>query len=272
MDSKTILITGATDGIGKQTAKKLAQMGHTIIVHGRNEVKVNKTIEEIQNETGNDKIHACVGDFTSLKQVRNLVEELKKRFDCLDVLINNAGDYMQKYVLTEDGYETTFQVNHLSHFLLTNLVMDLIKNSSEGRIINVSSIAHQSADFDLKNLNSEKYFSPYNAYAVSKFANILFTKMLAKKLSNTNITVNSLHPGVINTKLLRAGFNIIGDVVERGAETPLYLATSEEVKNITGEYFIDKKVTRSHSQTYNENLWSKFWDISKQMVNLDSSI
>lgn len=272
MESKTILITGSTDGIGKHTAIKLAKLNYKIIIHGRNELRVFKTVEELKKETGNNDIHTCVADFSSLKQVEELAKNLKERFDCLDILINNAGIYMQKFVLTEDGYETTFQVNHLSHFLLTNLIIDLIKKSSQGRIINVSSIAHQSADFDLENLNGEKYYSAYNAYAVSKFANILFTKMLAKELFPLNITVNALHPGVINTKLLRAGFNITGDSPEKGAETPVYLATSDEVKDITGEYFIDKKISKSHPQTYNENLWLKFWELSSQMVKLDKFI
>lgn len=272
MENKIILITGSTDGIGKQTAIDLANIGHKIIIHGRDKIRVEKTIEEIKRQTGNNNIDSCSADFTSFKQVRKMAEDIKNRFERLDVLINNAGIYMKELILTEDGFETTFQVNHLSHFLLTNLLIDLIKKSEHGRIINVSSIAHQSADFDLENLNGERYFSPYNAYAVSKFANILFTKMLAEKLSDTNITVNALHPGVISTKLLKAGFNISGDSVKKGAETSVYLSVSNDVKDISGEYFINKRIERSHSLTYDKKLLKNFWNISAQMTGLDNLI
>lgn len=272
MERKTILITGSTDGIGKQTAIELANLGHKIIIHGKDKNKVEETIAEIKQQTGNNNVDYCLADFSSFQQVKKMAKEINERFENLDILINNAGVYMKERILTEDGFETTFQVNHLSHFLLTNLLTELIKKSEEGRIINVSSIAHQSADFDLNNLNGEKYFTPYNAYAVSKFANILFTKMLAEKLSNANITVNALHPGVISTKLLKAGFNITGDSVKKGAETSVYLAVSKEVKNISGEYFINKKIERSHPLTYDKNLLVNFWDISAQMTGLDNFI
>lgn len=270
MEQKNILITGSTDGIGKQVAIELARLGHRIILHGRNISKVNQTAKEINELTNNSKLEEYVADFTSFKEVKEMVLKLKNKFDCIDVLINNAGVYMNKKIITEDGYETTFQVNHLSHFLLTNLLIDLIKSSSQGRIINVSSIAHQSADFDLENLNGEKYFSPYNAYAVSKFANILFTKKLAEYLNETKITVNALHPGVISTKLLRAGFNISGASVKKGAETPVYLAISPEVENISCEYFIDKRIEKTHPDTYNKFLLTEFWNISAKMVGLDN--
>ncbi len=272
MERKTILITGSTDGIGKQTAIELAHLGHKIIIHGKDRNRIDKTAEEIKKQTGNNNIECCLADFSSFRQTIKMAEEIKNKFEYLDVLINNAGIYMKERILTEDGFEKTFQINHLSHFLLTNLLLEFIKNSKQGRIINVSSIAHQSADFDLENLNGEKYFSPYNAYAVSKFANILFTKTLAEKLSNTNVTVNALHPGVISTKLLKAGFNISGASVKKGAETSVYLAVSEEVKKISGEYFIDKRIERSHPLTYDKKLLIQFWNISAKMTGLDNTI
>lgn len=270
MDRKIILITGSTDGIGKQTAFELAALGHKIIIHGRSEKRINETIEEIKKLTDNKNLTPALADFASLNQVRKLAEEIQNKFNRIDVLINNAGVYMKEHLLTEDGYEMTFAVNHLSHFLLTNLLIETIKKSEQGRIINVSSIAHESAEVDFENLNTEKKFSPYGAYALSKFANIVFTKALAKKLIGTNITVNSLHPGVISTKLLKAGFNITGSSVKKGAETSVYLALSSEVKNITGEYFIDKKIARTHPLTYKEEVWKKLWDISSKMVGLNN--
>lgn len=269
MDEKIILITGSTDGIGKQTALELSSLGHKIIIHGRNEKRIAEAINEIERSTKNKNLFSALADLSSLKQVKNLATEIQSKFDHIDVLINNAGVYMNEYVITEDGFEMTFAVNHLSHFLLTNLLIELIKKSKQGRIINVSSIAHQSAEFDFENLNAEKGFSSYGAYALSKFANILFTKALAKKLKNTDTTVNALHPGVISTKLLKAGFNILGASVKKGAETSVYLAVSSEVKNVSGEYFIDKKIEQSHPLTYKEKLWEQLWDISSKMVGLN---
>ncbi|MEW6194331.1 MAG: SDR family oxidoreductase [Bacteroidota bacterium] len=268
MNGKVVLITGATDGIGRQTALELAQIGHHVIIHGRNKERVQQTLNEIQLTTNNHQLSALVCDLASLKAVRKLAEEIKSKFDRLDVLINNAGIYMKKYVLTEDGFETTFAVNHLAHFLLTNLLLDLIKKSDEGRIINVSSIAHTRANFDFENLNGKKYFDPYGAYSLSKLANLLFTKELSYRLPGTDVTVNALHPGVINTKLLKAGFNIEGASVKNGAETPVYLAVSDDVKNRSGAYFVDKQITRYSKIADDKNLTKKFWELSETMVGL----
>jgi len=268
MNSKVVLITGATDGIGKQTALELAKLGHHVIIHGRNKERVQQTSNEIQVATNHQQLSTIVCDLSSLKAVRKLTEEIKSKYDRLDVLINNAGVYMKSRVLTEEGFETTFAVNHLAHFLLTNLLLDLIKKSDEGRIINVSSIAHTRANFDLGNLNGEKYFDGYGAYSLSKLANVLFTKELSCILTDTNITANALHPGVISTKLLRIGFGAEGASVTRGAETSVYLAASPNVKSISGEYFADKQISRYNKIADDKNLTKKFWDVSAMMVGL----
>ena len=268
MADKIVLITGSTDGIGKQTARELAGMGYHINVHGRNKQSVDLAINEMNASVDNAKISGIEADLSSLSQVHKLADEIKNKYERLDVLINNAGVYMNKYVLTEDGYEMTFAVNHLSHFLLTNLLLDIIKKSDDGRIINVSSMAHQSGKIDWNNLNSERSFNPYGAYATSKIANILFTKELAEKLNGTTVTTNALHPGVITTKLLKAGFSITGSSVKKGAETSVFLATSSEVRNVNGEYFVDKKISRSHPLTYDKSSSKKFWDVSAEMVGL----
>lgn len=268
MNSNVVLITGATDGIGKQTALELAKLGYHVIIHGRNKERVQQTLNEIQLSTNNLQLSALVCDLASLKAVRKLAEEIKSKYDRLNVLINNAGVYMKQRVLTEDGFEATFAVNHLAHFLLTNLLLDLIKKSDGGRIINVSSIAHTRANFDFGNLNSEKYFDGYGAYSLSKLANLLFTKELSYRLSGTGVTVNALHPGVIGTKLLKAGFNIEGASVRKGAETLLYLAISDDVKNTSGEYFVDKQIARYSKIADDKNLTKKFWELSETMVGL----
>ncbi|MCX7876972.1 MAG: SDR family oxidoreductase [Melioribacteraceae bacterium] len=262
---KVVLITGSTDGIGKQTAIELAKMGYAVLIHGRNIERIKNVVSEIKSKYKTN-VDGFVSDFNSLSDVKKFANEIKNRFEKIDVLINNAGVYMNKKVLTKDGFETTFQVNHLSHFLLTNLLIELIKKSDDGRIINVSSIAHQNAQLDWDNLNAEKFYEPYYAYALSKLANILFTKELNDKIKGMNVTTYSLHPGVISTKLLMQGFNITGESLEKGAATSVYLAISENIKKYSGEYFIDKKVSPSLRLTYDKNVYSKFWDVSFEMV------
>ncbi len=269
MKDKTVLITGSTDGIGKQTAIDLAVRDFFVIVQGRNKDRTLRAVEEISNNTKSNKIDYVIADLSSFKQTRQLAEEIKSKHNRLDVLINNAGVYMKTRSLTEDGLETTFQVNHLSHFLLTILLLDLIKNSTKARIINVSSVAHMHAELDFDNLQGEKHYDAYNAYAVSKLANILFTYRLAEKLKDTGITVNALHPGVIGTKLLWEGFSISGASVKQGAETSVYLASSPDVENVTGKYFVDKKETPSSGLSYDKHIQNRMWEISAKLTGVD---
>ena len=269
MTNKIILITGATDGIGKQTAIELAKKNSTLLLHGRNADSLGKIKEEIFHLSGNNKLDFFVADLSSLTQVRSAAAEIKSKYDRLDVLINNAGVYMKSCKLTEDGFETTFAVNHLAHFLLTNLLLELLQQSESSRIINVSSVAHTRARLDFDNLNGEKFFEAYNAYAVSKLVNVLFSYKLAGQLDNTNVSVNALHPGAIGTKLLRAGFGIGGGSVKDGAATSVYLASSHEVENVTGKYFVRMKDTPSSDFSYDTELQDKLWDISREMTGLN---
>lgn len=266
MTNKTILITGATDGIGKQTAIELAKTGSRIIIHGKNEERCKKTVAEIVDKTGNSDIDYLSADFASLSQVKEMANSIKLKYSQLDVLINNAGVYENEKIYTFDGYEMTFGVNHLAHFLITILLFNLLKTSAPTRIINVSSIAHTNCDFDLENLNSEKYFDNYNAYAISKAANILFTYKIAESLKGSDVTVNSLHPGVITTKLLEKGFNMQGASLEEGASTSVYLASSTEVNRVTGKYFINSEETNSAPFTYDTKLQENFWNESLKMI------
>ena len=266
MKNKTILITGATYGIGKQSAIELAGLSEKIIIHGRDEEKCKKTVAEIISLTGNLTIDHISADFSSLTQVREMADTIISRYDILEILLNNAGVYENEKIFTIDGYETTFAVNHLAHFLLTNLLIDLLKSSSPSRIINVSSIAHKNCEFDLENLNSEKYFNSYNTYAISKAANILFTNKLANDLENANITVNTLHPGVITTKLLQKGFAMQGASLREGAETSVFLASSAKLEGVTGKYFIDCEEGNSAPFTYDAELQENFWNASFKMI------
>jgi NAD(P)-dependent dehydrogenase (short-subunit alcohol dehydrogenase family) len=267
MRKKIVLITGSTDGIGKQTAVEISRAQHSVIIHGRNKGKAEKCAGEIIVSSGNNDVEYTAADFSSLEKVKQMADEIKSRHSYLDVLINNAAIYSKKKIITVDGFELTFAVNYLSHFLLTILLSDLLKKSEGGRIINVSSSAHSNADFDFGNLNGEKYYDAYNAYSISKMGNLLFTMKLAGKLKDEKITVNALHPGVISTKLLHAGFGSGGADVSQGAETPVYLSLSDEVKDESGKYFVSKKEAKAASTVYDKNFQSRLWNLSMEMVS-----
>ena len=219
---KTIFITGSTDGIGKQTAFELAKLGHKIFLHGRDLGKIYSVRDEIKYQTGNENINFFISDFASFKSVREMCDEIISENIKFDVLINNAGVYITEKNITEDGNEFTFQIKHLSTILLTNLLLQNITDG--GRIVNLSSIAHVRGKIDFNNLNSESFFDGYFAYSLSKLSNSMFTFSLAEKLKERNITVNCLHPGVINTKLLHKGFDVQGDNLIEGCKTSIYAA------------------------------------------------
>lgn len=269
LTGKTILITGATDGIGKETARQLAMMNAQVILHGRNPDKTKKVQKEIIIDSSNEKVDVLIADFSSMEQVRSLADQVISQYQHLEVLINNAGLYTTSKQTTSDGFELTFAVNHLSHFLLTNLLLDLVKASAPARIITVSSSAHFDADFDITDLNAEKNFNGWNAYSVSKLANLLFTFALARRLKGSGVTVNSLHPGFIKTNILGKHF-ANQKPVEEGAETPVYLASSPEVAEISGEYFERKQISPSSELSRNEPLQEELWEISESMTGLKS--
>lgn len=264
MKNRIVLVTGSTDGIGKETAKELAGMGATVLLHGRDARKGKKVKDEIMRATGNSRIHFFQADLASLDEVRHIAAAIQEKFNHLHVLINNAGVFEAKRRLSKDGFEMTFAVNHLAHFLLTCLLKDLIIGSAPARVINVSSMAH-STTLDFDNLQGEKGYSGYTAYAYSKLCNILFTFKLAKLWQDKGVTVNCLHPGVINTKLLRAGWGMGGASVRQGARTSVYLASSGEVENVTGKYFFDMQGPAQPAQiAYDEQVQNRLWELSEK--------
>ena len=268
MHDKIVLITGATDGIGKQTAIKLVEMGANVIVHGRNNSRGETTVDDIKDKTGK-AVSFVQADLSSLSQVARLAEELKKAHDRIDVLINNAGVFQREQVFSDDGYEMTFAVNHLAHFSLSLQLLPLLKQSDQGRIVTVSSMAHRNSpktDFsDIFDINA---YMDYSAYSLSKLANILFSNQLASKLSSTTITSNSLHPGVITTKLLHEGFGISGNAVEQGCMTSVYLASDGSLSSTSGKYFSDSRETEPSPYAFDPELRKNLWNLSEELTGV----
>ena len=262
---KIILITGSTDGIGKATAMGCAEKGANVIIHGRDIKKVQKTVSEIVKKTKNTNIDYVIADFSDLSQVNKMASDIRNKFHRIDVLINNACVFESAYTPTKDGFESTFQICYLAHYLLTSQLLDLIKKSDAGRIINVSSMVHANS-FSYEILNDKKNYDGYRSYEISKLANVLFTYELAEKLKDDNVTVNCLHPGVISTKLLHKGWGFGGSSTKSGAQTSIYLAFSDEVKNVTGKYFTDKSISRSTPITYDKKVRKEFWNYTENLL------
>ena len=263
---KTILVTGSTDGIGKATATALAEHGCEVIVHGRNDTRASSAQQDLIDATGNQEIRAVSADFSSLAQVRDLATQLSD-LPKLDVLINNAAIATNGRTLTEDGFESTFGINHLAPFLLTNLLLRLLQNSAPSRIVNVSSGAHTSGHIDLNDLQMSRRFNGWNAYCNSKLANALFTSELSRRLDSSLVTANYLHPGVIDTKLLHVNFSG-GSPVASGAETPVHLALAPEVAEITGRYFVNRRPAPASTMVDDQRLAEELWRVSAELTGL----
>ena len=267
MENRTVLVTGATDGIGKETALQLARMGANVLIHGRNEDKGAKVLEELKLNAGEGKFSFYKADFSSLAEVKHMADEIKRNQAKLHVLINNAGNLYKERKISADGYEMTFAVNYLAPFLLTQLLLDLLKLSAPARIVNVASSAHMSVkNVDLDNLQGERGYNPFTAYSLSKLGNVLFSQSLAKKLAGTGVTVNSLHPGVVATKLLRKSYDMDGISMAEGARTSVYLASSHEVEGVTGKYFQNQRERLASEISQNKKLQDSFWNISLEMI------
>lgn len=279
MKDKICLISGANSGIGKVAATELAKQGAHIIMLCRNEEKAEKAKEDILKVCGHKKVDIVLADFSSLQQVSEAADQIIANYPRVDVLNNNAGILMgDKRVLTEDDYEMTFQVNHLSHFLLTYKLMDKVFASKHGNIINVSSEAHRFANLDFNNLQLEKGYYGLKAYANSKLCNILFTRELAKRLKGTHVVTNALHPGGIATGLYEGVPGIFGFIAkltkpflpkeDKGARTTIYLATSDEGYRANGKYFRSRKPvspTKIASNDYNAR---RLWEISEELLKI----
>jgi NAD(P)-dependent dehydrogenase (short-subunit alcohol dehydrogenase family) len=278
MKDKVCIVTGANTGIGKVTARSLAEAGATVVMVCRDKQKGEAARDEIKQKTGNQKVELMLADLSSQAQIRKLAEDFKARYNRLDVLVNNAGVYLPKRTLTEDGLETTFAVNHLAYFLLTNLLLDLLKQSAPSRIINVSSAAHHYGKVEFDNFQGEREYKGFPAYSNSKLENILFTRELARRLAGTGVTANALHPGAVSTNIFRRLPKPIEWLIkaftlspEKGAETSIYLATSPEVEGITGKYFEKKREARISAIAQDDDLARRLWDESARLTGLEKA-
>jgi len=277
MTGKICLVTGATAGIGKVTATELAAQGAELIITGRNQEKTENTVKQIKSKTGNDAVQYLLADFSDLQQVRELAAAFKESYARLDVLINNAGAFFNTRQETPYGVEMTFLVNHLAPFLLTTLLLDTLQTSSSARIVTVSSDAHRQDKMNFDDLGFKKGYFGMKAYARSKLANILFTYELARRLANTDVSVNVLHPGHVATDIWKTSFSLIGPLLkwviglfalnpEQGADNSIYLVSSQAVEGITGRYFIKREPAQSSQISNDEKVAQRLWELSENLI------
>lgn len=287
LNGKTVIITGANTGIGKETALDLAKRGARVIMACRDLDKASSAAREIQKASGNKEIIVKRLDLGSMNSIRAFAEDFLNSETKLNILINNAGIMRCPHWKTEDGFEMQFGVNHLGHFLLTNLLIDLLKKSTPSRVVTVSSLAHVRGKINFDDLNSEKNtYSPGGAYDQSKLANILFTRELSRRLEGTGVTASSLHPGVIHTELgrhlgknwavlktlLAPLFWLIFKTPQQGAQTTIHCAVSEELEGVSGQYFSDCAPKEPAEQAKDDGAAKKLWEVSSAMVNLEKTV
>ncbi len=273
MRGKICLVTGANSGIGKATATGLAQLGATVILVCRDQARGEAALAEVQNSSRNDSVALMLADLSSQASIHHLAHAFQEAYPQLHVLVNNAGIAPWRRSVTIDGIETTFAVNALAPFLLTNLLLAQLKASAPARIINVASAQHNPLDFE--DLQNEKHFNAMRVYGQSKWAVILFTFELARRLQGSGVTVNCLSPGVVATRLsrdfplaFRAMTRFWFSNPEKGAETPLYLASSPEVEGVTGKYFARCKEAKASRGTYDEAASQQLWQASQHLTRL----
>jgi NAD(P)-dependent dehydrogenase (short-subunit alcohol dehydrogenase family) len=273
MKGKVCLVTGATSGIGREIVAELAQMGATVILSGRDRARCESAVREIGGDTS-----YLVADLSSQAEVRQLASDFANEHSALHVLVNNAGVFVAERDTTIDGIEHTFAVNHLAPFLLTNLLLDRLKSSAPSRIVTTSSVAHKGARMHFDDIQLQKSYGGIRAYSQSKLANILFTRELARRLAGTQVAANCFHPGGVRTGLMRgnpvryrAAWAAAGPFMlspEKGADTGVYLASSPEVKGITGKYFVKRKEERPSDAAMDDEAAGRLWKLSEELTDL----
>jgi len=280
MDSKTCIVTGANSGIGLEIARGLAEMGARVMMVARDADRGEAARADVIGISGNDRVDLLVCDLASQRQIHDFASTLLERCDTIDVLVNNAGLTVAGYELTEDGIETTFAVNHLAPFLVTNLVLDRLRASAPARVVTVASDAHRGNVIDFDDVAAPRHYSPWRAYGTSKLANILFTRELARRLEGSGVTATSLHPGVVRTGFGRSGpwfvrlwFKMAGAFLltpEQGADTAVWLATSPEVEGQSGGYHAKRRLVQPSRAARDPGSAARLWQLSLELTGLDA--
>lgn len=286
MAGRACLVTGANSGIGRATAMGLARMGATVLMVSRDQGRGEAARADIVRATGNGGVRLLLADLASQQDVRRLATEVQEQYPALHVLINNAGVHLGHRSMTVDGIETTFAVNHLAPFLLTNLLLDLLKKSAPARIVNVSSDAHRGATMNFGSLRAPRRYWGYGVYGRSKLANLLFTYELARRLAGglpgglqeTGVTANALHPGTVATGMFTSGSPLLKPALgvirrfllsaEQGADTVIYLASSPAIAGVSGAYFVRRRAVRSSPASYDEVAQRRLWELSQELTVL----
>ncbi|MBK9262673.1 MAG: SDR family oxidoreductase [Polyangiaceae bacterium] len=274
LEGKVFLITGGTEGIGKAAALDFARRHATLVIVGRNREKTERVVGELKAAGGYDRVDMLLGDMAKMADIRAVAKEFGAKYDRLDVLVNNAGAWFEKYALTSDGIEQTFALNHIGYFLLTTELLELIRKTPNSRVVNTSSGAHTMSRFDLKNIVKRDGSAGFPAYADSKLANVLFTLELAKRLSGSTAAANCFHPGFVRSAFgwnnegfikwsFGLGQTLFARSVEKGAETLIWLATHPEAAGFNGQYFYDLKVRRVRARGDDPELARRLWDLSE---------
>jgi len=279
MAGKTVLITGATGGIGRATAIGLAELGAQVAITGRNLGRVEAAAVEIRGETGNPDVHGFAADLSSQAEVRRIAAQVLDAYPRLDVLVNNVGGFWATRHVTADGLERTFALNHLAAFLLTEVLLDRLKASAPARVVTVSSGAQSLGTIDFEDLQGERKYSGQTAYNQSKLASVMFTYELARRLVGTGVTATALHPGVVSTgfgaedpsrifKLVVPFYRPFMKTPRQGAATSIYLASSPEVSGVTGQYFDRRRPKPSNKASYDLAAATRLWQVSADLVGL----
>jgi NAD(P)-dependent dehydrogenase (short-subunit alcohol dehydrogenase family) len=274
LGERVCVVTGATSGIGFATARGIARLGRTVVIVGRNQERSRAAVEHIKEQTGNPRVDYLLADLSRQREIRRLAQQLQERYARLHVLVNNVGGLFLNGQVSLDGIEMTLSLNHLSYYLLTRSVLNLLKASTPARIVNVASVAHLGARIDCAKLQ----FGGWQGYKRSKLANLLFTYELARRLEGTGVTANALSPGLVASRfgmnnrglfpLIKPLIDCFAVSIERGAQTSIYLACSPDVEGVTGKYFAGSRLRRSSAASYDREAAARLWEMSARLTGL----
>jgi retinol dehydrogenase-14 len=281
MAGRTVLVTGGSGGIGRATALGLAIMGAQLAISGRDRERTESAAREIR-AAGGGEVDVVVADLSSQSEVRRLADEVRQSLSRIDVVVNNVGGYWHTRHVTADGLERTFALNHLAPFLLTNLLLERLKQSAPARVVTVSSSAHRSGRIDFDDLQGERSYSGARAYSQSKLANLLFTYELASRLQGTSVTANALHPGVVRTAFGAEDASTVQRLFTpfvrpflkspaEGAATSIHLASAPDLEQVTGRYFANSKPKTSSKRSYDKAAAARLWQLSADLVGLTTA-